>query len=62
MRRFNFRIIMWEPISLEELKIEIQKTETDLKDELLNFWSLIKIEPEKWQEHNMEMKVQDFGL
>jgi len=41
---------MWDPISLEELQLEIQKAETDLKDELLVFWSLIKIEPEKWVE------------
>jgi len=43
-------ITMWDPISLEELQVEIQKAETDLKDELLVFWLLIKIEPEKWIE------------
>ncbi|RWW99989.1 hypothetical protein [Flavobacterium cerinum] len=41
---------MWEPISLEELYFEIQKTVPELKDELLIFWEQIKIEPEKWQE------------
>ena len=41
---------MWIPISLTELHFEIQKHETELNGELLNFWQLIKIEPEKWQE------------
>ncbi|PZR23194.1 MAG: hypothetical protein DI539_03645 [Flavobacterium psychrophilum] len=41
---------MWEPISLKELQAEIHKTEPELKDELLVFWKLIKIEPEKWEE------------
>ncbi|MBA9079874.1 hypothetical protein [Rufibacter quisquiliarum] len=42
---------MWEPISEFELLDEIQKTETELNGELWNFWQLIKIEPEKWAEH-----------
>lgn len=41
---------MWEPISLNELEINILKGELELKGELLNFWNLIKIEPHKWQE------------
>ena len=41
---------MWEPISLNELEINILKGELELKGELLNFWNLIKIEPQKWQE------------
>lgn|SRR5690554_2934953 len=41
---------MWEPISLSELEINILKGELELKGELLNFWNLIKIEPQKWQE------------
>ena len=41
---------MWTPITAIELLAEIQKTETDLKGELWEFWQLIKIEPEKWIE------------
>lgn len=41
---------MWEPISLEELNSEIGIAKSFLKDELLAFWELIKIEPEKWLE------------
>ena len=44
----------WQPISLNELNKEIQKTEHKLEGELLNFWKLIKIEPIKWAE-------KDFG-
>lgn len=40
----------WNPISKSELLEEIQKTENELNGELDNFWQLIKIEPEKWQE------------
>lgn len=41
---------MWTPITLIDLYDLIQKTETDLNGELWNFWQLIKIEPNKWQE------------
>ena len=40
----------WTPISKIELLGEIHKTEIELNGELWNFWQLIKIEPEKWQE------------
>lgn len=40
----------WEPITLNELFNEIQKTEKDLEGELKNFWDLIKINPTKWKE------------
>ena len=40
----------WQPISIAELFEQIQKTEVELKGELLNFWELIKIEPKKWVE------------
>ena len=41
---------MWQPITLSELQTEIQRTEHQLKDELMRFWELIKIAPEKWHE------------
>jgi hypothetical protein len=40
----------WKPIELNELYDEILKTESDLNGDLLNFWQLIKIDPEKWSE------------
>jgi hypothetical protein len=41
---------MWTPITFKDLYDQIQKTETDLNVELWNFWQLIKIEPNKWEE------------
>jgi len=41
---------MWTPISLTELKEWISKGESKLEGEPLNFWNLIKIAPQKWQE------------
>ena len=41
---------MWTPISLAELEELILKGESKLEGELLNFWNLIKIVPQKWQE------------
>lgn len=41
---------MWQPISIEELLINIKKYEINLKNEQLKFWHLIKIQPKKWQE------------
>lgn len=42
--------MMWEPITLEELYSEIWKGEYKLEKEYLNFWKLINISPEKWEE------------
>ncbi len=47
----------WEPISLSKLYDQIQKAETDLNGELLNFWQLIKLNPTKW----LEKKYGDQG-
>lgn len=41
---------MWTPISLSELDEWISRGELRLESELLNFWNLIKITPQKWQE------------
>jgi len=41
---------MWVPISLSELEKYMSCGELELNDELLNFWNLIKIAPQKWQE------------
>ena len=41
---------MWTPISLAELEEWISRGESKLEGEPLNFWNLIKIVPQKWQE------------
>lgn len=41
---------MWTPISLTDLEEWISRGESKLKGELLDFWGLIKIHPQKWQE------------
>ncbi|MEH3112629.1 hypothetical protein [Pedobacter terrae] len=41
---------MWTPISLTELEGWISRGESKLDGEPLNFWKLIKIPPQKWQE------------
>lgn len=41
---------MWTPISLAELEEWISRGESKLEGEPLNFWNLIKIAPQKWQE------------
>ncbi|NII82745.1 MULTISPECIES: hypothetical protein [unclassified Pedobacter] len=40
----------WTPISLTKLKECILRVELKLDGELLNFWNLIKIASQKWQE------------
>jgi hypothetical protein len=41
---------MWKPITLNKLEGNILEGELKLEGELLNFWDLIKIIPQKWQE------------
>jgi len=41
---------MWTPISLAELEEWIAREELKLDAEQSNFWILIKIAPQKWQE------------
>lgn len=40
----------WTPISFDELYELIIQFENQATGDLQNFWELIKIEPEKWQE------------
>lgn len=40
----------WQPISFNKLYDQIIEAEKELNGELLNFWELIHITPEKWQE------------
>lgn len=40
----------WVPITIEEIFEKIHSAENELRGDLLNFWDLIKIDPEKWAE------------
>ena len=40
----------WTPIPIEEIYDLILETEKELNGDLLNFWELTKIYPEKWNE------------
>lgn len=53
---------MFTPISLSELEEWILRGESKLEGELLKFWNLIKVKPQKGKRKNMGMKVVDFGL
>ncbi len=53
---------MWKPISLSDLKNLILKGELELNDETLNFWDLIKTEPEKWDEKDYGVEGEGFWV
>ncbi|MFS4431239.1 hypothetical protein [Chryseobacterium sp. S90] len=44
--------MIWTPITIEEILEMIFSTEKKLNGNLLNFWDLIKIDPEKWHEED----------
>ena len=46
----HYRVNGWTPMLLTELEEWILRGELKLSGELLNFWNLIKIPPQKWQE------------
>jgi hypothetical protein len=53
---------MWKPISLPDLKNLLLKGELELNDEQLNFWDLIKIDPEKWNEKDYGTEGDGFWV
>ncbi|MGO4710442.1 hypothetical protein AB4Y90_15340 [Chryseobacterium sp. 2TAF14] len=44
----------WEPITSEELFLEISKGEKEMSAEHLKFWNEIKFKPTKWIEQEFE--------
>lgn len=52
----------WKPITLIELSEKIEKTEINLKEELLKFWQQIKIKPIKWTEEKHGEDGSGFGV
>ena len=52
----------WTPITIEEIYDMILATERDLNGELLNFWELIKIYPEKWNEETYGKEGNGFWV
>lgn len=53
---------MWTPLSLGELEEWILRGESELEGELLNFWNLIKIKPQKWQEEEYGAEGEGFWV
>jgi len=43
--------MIWEPITPEELSLEISKGEKEMGSENFQFWNEIKFIPTKWTEH-----------
>lgn len=43
--------MIWEPITSEELSLEISKGEKEMSSENFQFWNEIKFTPTKWTEH-----------
>lgn len=40
----------WTPITENEIDEKLNKTQLELTGDLLNFWQLILVEPQKWSE------------
>jgi hypothetical protein len=40
----------WTPITENEIDEKLSKTQLELTGDLLNFWQLILVEPQKWSE------------
>jgi hypothetical protein len=52
----------WTPITIEEIYDMILSTEKEVNGELLNFWELIKIYPEKWNEETYGKEGSGFWV
>jgi hypothetical protein len=42
---------MWQPIGIDVIRIDIRDAEAAMSEVSLRLWRLIRIEPEKWQQH-----------
>jgi hypothetical protein len=52
----------WTPITIEKVYDLILETEKELNGDLLNFWKLIKIYPEKWSEETYGKEGNGFWV
>ena len=52
----------WTPITIEEVYDKILVTEKELTGDLLNFWELIRIHPEKWIEETYGKEGNGFWV
>jgi len=52
----------WEPISLDELNIEIQKGVQNMTKISCSTWNKISIKPEKWSEKNYGLEGNGFWV
>lgn len=59
-RSQNTSSAMWTPISIDEIYDQISTAERELNGDLWNFWQLIRIDPQKWQEKTMGAEGDGF--
>lgn len=52
--------MIWEPITSEELSLEISKGEKEMSLENFQFWNEIKFTPIKWAEHEFGDEGEGF--
>jgi hypothetical protein len=52
----------WQPVNLKELKQSIYLSEKQMTKEQFNFWNLVKIKPEKWQESTYGQEGNGFWI
>src|SRR5688572_8933732 len=52
----------WQAITIEKIYDLILETELKLNGDLLNFWELIKIYPEKWNEYTYGKEGNGFWV
>jgi len=52
----------WTPITIQEIYEKVLDAETNLVGELSNFWDLIKIYPEKWDEPHYGKEGNGFWI
>jgi DNA-binding transcriptional regulator GbsR (MarR family) len=52
----------WKPITLSEILEKIKVSETELSNELLHFWKLVKVNPSKWRESEFRKEGNGFWV
>ncbi|MDR3322779.1 MAG: hypothetical protein LBS89_01055 [Zoogloeaceae bacterium] len=53
---------MYAPIPLDAIYDKIIRMETELRGDLWNFWQMIKIAPEKWEETSYGKNIGGFWV
>ena len=53
---------MSNPITFIEISEQIALTENEIEKELVKFWELIKVQPEKWEEQSYGKEYDGFWV